>query len=154
MNPPEVFLLLGDPALRPRTLATIASELAALAEELTRQVEPWGPALTVMEAAALAHRASRLASAAFDAAHWKKLAELEALCAHCGHERGDHLTEAPHVCEAEVLGGHLDAVFDCGCPGYMAPGLYAAPTAESARTEPPPPAPETSPCLAVSDDEP
>lgn len=153
MNPTEVFLLLGEPSLRPRTLATIASELAALAEELTRQVEPWGPALTVMEAAALAHRASRLASAAFDAAHWKKLAELEALCAHCGHERGDHLTEAPHACEHEEEGEDF-GLSDCGCPGYLAPGLYAAPTAESARTEPPPPAPETSPCLAVSDDEP
>jgi hypothetical protein len=146
VNPLDMLTLLVDPARRPRTLAVVALELVRLAEELARlaaaEMARVGPVLTLLEAEAMARRASALASSAFDVQHWRRLAELEALCAHCGHERGDHLTEEPHTCEHEEDGEDMNQ-WDCKCPGYAPPGLYAPPAIH--RTDPPATLPPTSP---------
>jgi hypothetical protein len=58
---------------------------------------------------------------------------LEALCA-CGHDRGDHLVEPPHLCDHEVsfgTAGHAET-FHCGCDAFREAG-----------TRPPPEAPPT-----------
>ena len=49
---------------------------------------------------------------------------LAVLCAVCGHDRGDHLVEAPHACECELswfhVGKERERLRLCECPGFVA----------------------------------
>jgi hypothetical protein len=108
-----------DTRVRRKGPAEVARELQVLAGEL------WGSAVGESLPNELLAIATELAGvgASIDAA---RVAELARLCAHCGHDRGDHLVDAPHACEHEFEGRDFNQ-FDCGCPGYLAPGEGYAP---------------------------
>lgn len=57
---------------------------------------------------------------------------LEALCL-CGHDKGDHGVEAPHLCE-----GICPVPYGCPCPGYEHERAYLeSPLPDLMATEPP-----------------
>ena len=96
-----------DTRVRRKSPAQVARELEQLAGEL------WGSGVgdsLPNELLAVAHELRAFAAGVDHAS----AVDLERLCAHCGHERGDHLSEAPQACE-----------YGCRCPGYQEPGAYA-----------------------------
>lgn len=101
MNPSDVFYLLRAPEARPRTLGHLAADALALAIELTSAAagDEVLALLMLDEAQAKLLHAARLLEEAHDAMHAYRLSELEQLCVNCGHDRGEHLVEAPHACE-------------------------------------------------------
>lgn len=155
MNPGDVFFLLREPAARPRTLAHLAADARALAIELTSAAA--GDEVLALvpldEAQARLLHAARLLEDAHEALYAYRLAELEQLCVHCGHDRGNHLVDAPHACEhVELLDETVEWNFrdadgapiePCGCPEFVPPWtLDTRPTDRVADTERP--APETA----------
>jgi hypothetical protein len=73
---------------------------------------------------------------------------------HCGHDRGEHLVDAPHACEhVELLDENVEWDFrdadgapiePCGCGEFVPPWtLDTRPTDRVSDTERPP-APETA----------
>jgi hypothetical protein len=147
MNAPELLYLLREPAARPRTLADLAADTTAIAIELT-SAEAGDAALALLtldEAQAKLLHAARLLEEAHEAMHAHKLSELEQLCAHCGHDRGEHLVDGAQACEHEDEHDGDDArgnsASDCGCAAYVPPGQFASdghPTDRVADTERPP----------------
>jgi hypothetical protein len=142
MNAPELLYLLREPAARPRTLADLAADTTAIAIELT-SADASVPYLTLDEAQAKLLHAARLLEEAHEAMHAHKLSELEQLCAHCGHDRGEHLVDGAQACEHECddEGDAPCSWGPCQCDGYVAPGQFAAdghPTDRVADTERPP----------------
>lgn len=152
MNASDVLYLLREPNLRPRTLADLAADATAIAIELTSAAAGDGVLclLTLDAAQAKLLHAARLLEEAHEAMHVHKLSELEQLCAHCGHDRGEHLVDGAQACEHEDEHDGDDArgnsASDCGCAAYVPPGQFAVesyPTDRVADTErPPAPCPE------------
>lgn len=128
VTPATLLYLVKTPAARPRTLAGLAAEAEALALELGQaSAAPdragWDPD-AMDRARGKLEDAAHILRAAFEDAHALKLAELEVLCAHCGHSYGDHFVDAPHVCEeVHELAGDAQ-VLPCGCPGFVPPGVF------------------------------
>lgn len=117
MNASDVLYLLREPGARPRTLADLAADVTTIAIELTSAAAGDGvlALLTLDEAQAKLLHAARLLEEAHEAMHVHKLSELEQLCAHCGHDRGEHLVDEPHACEHEDDGEQIKRTcVDCG----------------------------------------
>jgi hypothetical protein len=146
----EVLVLLRVPdESRERGLEQLAEDLTAIAWELEDASYNAGGserAVRLDAVQGLVDEAARILREMLEARHLGELAALETLCAHCGHDRGDHLVEAPHACEAEaserldeLLGLEPDEA-GCGCPGFVPPGTYrdTMRTLHDAETIPPP----------------
>ncbi len=151
----EVLVLLRVPSeSAERGLQQIAEDLTAIAWELDdASYLAGGPAVEQIHAAhRLVDEAAGALRERFDVRHQGKLAALEVLCAHCGHDSGDHLVEGPHACEHEEDMGFTadekdargEAVEVCGCAGFVPPGRYrdTMRTLNDADTIPPPAAGE------------
>lgn len=115
-------------APRARSLTAIAADLAACAREINvHPVLVYGVCAEAAEA--IRDVAGELASMQYgydDAS----ASALDKLCAHCGHDQGDHLTEAPHACGHEY---GEDADRTCGCTAFAAPGGFAVPLRDTER---------------------
>lgn len=142
MNTASEFIrLVREPARRPRTVRDVAAELIELGYELDAAAgldsasAPVSP-IPIGEASALVRLAARLLEEAAEAEHQIRLRLLEQLCARCGHERGDHLVDAPYACEGD---GDGDGELPCKCPGYTPPGQFGPFAAAAADTMPAPP---------------
>jgi hypothetical protein len=141
VTPATLLYLVQTPAARPRTLAGLAAEAEALALELgaaaAADANGWDPD-AMCRARTQLEDAARILRDAFEDAHALKLAELELLCAHCGHSYGEHFVEAPHVCEemTAIDASALD-VTPCGCPGFVPPGVFHV-VRDTERPPPPP----------------
>ncbi len=142
MNRPHLTLVrTGE--LERRALATIVDELGALCfdlETLGPAIEPHGP---VAHGLVMLHEAREMLRTILppplaDVA--AKLAALDELCAHCGHDAGSHLVEAPHACEfaadfeREGL-PYLPELEPCGCAGFVPPGRFARDTVHDMPTD-------------------
>jgi hypothetical protein len=125
------------PSSSPRSFDAIARDAAELAQEIAEFAAGDGPFVASLAYSAMTAAVAELRDLALLEGEYAVVAasELSALCAHCGHERGEHLVEAPHACE-EMHAEGLDAVSACRCPGFVAPGEgYVCDT-----ERPPPPA--------------
>lgn len=116
---------------RPRSAGAIAEELARLADEV-RALDSHGASDEYADA--LLEVGRELAGVEASIQH-ATARELERLCAHCGHDAGDHLVNAPQACE-HAFGDERGA---CGCEAF-AP--YGGPfvSAPHDTDRPPPPA--------------
>ena len=128
----------------------IADELEALASELhddMKNAETAGGRSRIMRvlelAADLAERAAELVLELDPGEDLPAdVRALAVLCANCGHDRGDHLVEAPHACECAVEWFGLPAgrapsrscTCPCFCPRPM-PDLMVGPTLAEAIEE-------------------
>lgn len=112
-------------APRARSLTAIAADLAAFAREITAHpVLAYGVGAEAAEA--IHDVGAELASMqySYDDA---SASALDKLCAHCGHDQGDHMTEAPHACGHEYGNPGADSDRTCLCEAYVPPGAFAAP---------------------------
>ena len=114
--------------------AELVDSLQAIAHELTEEAE------ASFMVGTDAHRAGQVAIAAgyieraigvlieLEGLSHKLAREVEALAVlcGCGHDRGDHLVDAPHPCEA------------CECDRYVAADRPTEPCLDKSPTEPPP----------------
>jgi hypothetical protein len=130
----------------------LAEELRCSAFDDTDAAE----CLALRDVAALLEYASGRLDKLLDAEVHPDVAALAAMCV-CGHDRGEHLVDAPHTCEgvafiegpraaiASVLGGFPS----CCCPGFeaepeLAPAADTEPALERVPSEPPPATGEAS----------
>jgi hypothetical protein len=159
----SILVLLRQPDTneRGRALDQIADELVAMAWELEGIDANASPGRYAGGLAEIARNLERdggrlrrmwhVPSREFHA----NLEALDALCAHCGHDAGDHLVEAPHGCEHALDGEEAVSSLEdaCGCSGFVPPGAFRprGDTLHDADTEPPP-ASATSPASELVDE--
>jgi hypothetical protein len=98
----------------------IAEALVDLSEELRGSNDDHEPAAVNRKIEGAAGYMLRAAELLLELDVGPELAEevraLAALC-ECGHDQGDHMVEAPHVCEGDAL--EVDpGQLDCGCTGF------------------------------------
>jgi hypothetical protein len=127
-----------------RSLEAIAREVVALAVELD---EASHDDTDASAHAALSDLASLLKFVAFrldvlaPVEEDPRAAELRALCL-CGHDKGEHLSEAPHTCEGVAFVEGMRASFgavlgdwpDCPCVGFEAEDAHTFFDIETQRT--------------------
>jgi hypothetical protein len=115
-------------------LDRLADELRSSAFDDTDAAE----CLALRDVAALLEYASGCLDKRLAAEVHPDVAALEVLCVYCGHDRGDHLVDAPHTCEGA-----------CPCLGFAAedapaPALDTEPALARVPSEPPPATGEAS----------
>ena len=98
-----------------RTIDDLVDELSEIALELQEAAyddTTAGEARVLHAAASQCEGAVEVLVALGEQMHARKVADLAVLC-RCGHDRGEHLVDAPHACEhvetlaADVAGAEL-----------------------------------------------